>query len=84
VISAVNTSDSEKEKQTVNINASSVQSPSNKNMKHKILLIGNSHIKDCAERTKDNLNKMHRVTGFEKPGADDNIQSSSIELMVKF
>jgi GTP cyclohydrolase I len=55
-----------KETQIVNINSSSVQSPCNKNMKHIILLIGDCHIRYCADRTKDNLNKMQRVIGLCK------------------
>jgi lysophospholipase L1-like esterase len=82
-MSAVNSSDSELEKQTMNKNASLVQIPLNKNTKHTILLIGDSHIRDCADKTKDNLNKMFSVLGLIKPGADINILSSSIELMVK-
>jgi hypothetical protein len=48
--SAVNSSDCEIEKQTVNKNARLVQIPINKNTKHTILLIGDSHIRDCAEK----------------------------------
>jgi hypothetical protein len=82
-MSVVSSSDSEIEKQTVSKNASLVQVPLNKNIKHTILLIGDSHFRDCADKTKDNLNEMCRLIGFVKPGADINILSSSVELMVK-
>jgi hypothetical protein len=83
VMSTVNSSDSEIEKQTVSKNASLVQVPLNKNIKHTILLIGDNHIRDCADKTEENFNKMFSVIGFVKPGADINILTSSVELMVK-
>jgi lysophospholipase L1-like esterase len=73
VMSAANSSDSEIEKRT---NANLVQFPLNKNIKHTNVLIGDSHIRNCADMTKDNLNKMYNVIGFVKPGADINILSS--------
>jgi hypothetical protein len=83
VMSAVNSSDSKIAKQTVSKNASLVQVPLNKKIKHTILLTGDSHIRDCADKTKENLNKMFSVIGFVKPGAVINILTSSVELMVK-
>jgi hypothetical protein len=56
--SAVNSSDCEIEKQTVNKNASLVQITLNKNIKHTILLIGDSHITDCADKIKVKLGKV--------------------------
>jgi quinolinate synthase len=81
VMSAANSSDSEIEKQIANTNAHLVQFPLNKNIKHTVVLIGDSHIRNCADMTKDNLNKMYNVIGFVKPGADINILSSSVESM---
>jgi hypothetical protein len=80
---AVNSSNSEIEKQTMNKTVSLAQTPLNKIIKHTILLIGDSHIRECADMTKENLNKMFMVLGLVKPGADINILSSSIEQMVK-
>jgi hypothetical protein len=54
-MSEVNSSDSEREKQKVNINASLVQIPLTKNIKHTILLIGDSQVRDCAVKIKREL-----------------------------
>jgi hypothetical protein len=82
-MSAVNSNENEIGKLIVNKNASLAKFPSNKIIKHTILLIGDSHIKDCADMTKYNLNNMFDVIGFVKSGADINTLSSSAELMVK-
>jgi hypothetical protein len=82
-MSAVNSSDCEIEKQTVNKNTSLVQIPLNQNIKHTISLIGDSQVRDCAVKIKENLNKSFNVMGFVKPRADINILPSSVELMVK-
>jgi ABC-type polysaccharide/polyol phosphate export permease len=57
-MSAVNSSDSETEKQRVNKSAILVQIHLNKNIKHTILLIVDSHIRDCADKIKDNLKRL--------------------------
>jgi len=35
--------------------------------KHTILIIGDSHIRECASTVTDNLNKNYSVTGIVKP-----------------
>jgi hypothetical protein len=60
-----------------------MQNPLNKNIKHKILLIGDSHIRACADKIIVSLHKTCSVIGIVKPGADINLFSSSLELMVK-
>jgi hypothetical protein len=41
---------------------------SKENEKHAILIIGDSHIRECASMVTDNLNKIYSVTGMVKPG----------------
>jgi hypothetical protein len=82
-MSAVNSSENGIGKPTVNKNASLAQFPSNKIIIHTILLIGDSHIKDYADMTKDNLNNMFDVIGFLKSGADINTLSFRVEQKVE-
>jgi hypothetical protein len=42
---------------------------SKENEKHTILIIGYSHIRECASMVTDNLNKNYSVTGMVKPGS---------------
>jgi hypothetical protein len=69
-MSAVNSNENDITKPIVNKNASLAKFPSNKIIKHTILLIGDIHSIDCADMTKDNLNNINTL-------------SSSAELMVK-
>jgi len=46
-----------------------VASVSKENEKHTILIIGDSHIRECACKVKDYLNKNYSVTGMVKPGS---------------
>ena len=41
---------------------------SKENEKHSILIIEDSHIRECASKVTDNLNKNYGVTGMVKPG----------------
>ena len=42
---------------------------SKENEKHTILIIGDSHIRECASTVTDDLNKNYSVTGMVKPGS---------------
>jgi hypothetical protein len=42
---------------------------SKENEKHTILIIGDGHIRECASKVTDNLNKNYSVTGMVKPGS---------------
>jgi len=44
-----------------------VESP-NKGKK-KVIIIGDSHVRNCATRLRENLNSEYIVSGFAKPGA---------------
>lgn len=57
--------------------------PLNGNAKHSVLLIGDSHSRECANKTKDNLNKMYSVVGLVKPGADISTLSMSAKNLVQ-
>ena len=62
----------DKIKLTENNNVHSVQISLNENRKHSILLTDDSNIRDCANKAKDNLNKMYSAVGIVKLGADIN------------
>jgi len=42
---------------------------SKENEKHTILIIGDSHIRECASTVTDDLIKNYSVTGMVKPGS---------------
>jgi uncharacterized protein YozE (UPF0346 family) len=48
------------------------------------LFVSDSHIRDRADKSKDNLNKMYSVIVFVKSGANINALSSFVELMAEF
>ena len=52
---------------TKKVNTQSVESP-NKGRK-KVIIIGDSHVRNCATRLQENLNSDYIVSGFVKPGA---------------
>ena len=56
--------------------------PLNGNAKHSVLFVGDSHFRECANKTKDNLNKMYSVVGLVKPAADISTLSTSANNLV--
>jgi hypothetical protein len=51
--------------------------------KHNILIIGDSHLRHCARKVKDNLNTSYNVTRMVKPGSDINILTNSVRDSVQ-
>jgi hypothetical protein len=69
-------------KLTLNKNVDSVLIPLNLNAKHSDQLISGSHMGECANKTKNNLNKMYNVMGLVKPGANiRNLYTSAKNLV---
>jgi len=62
--------------QTRKVNTRSVESP-NKGKK-KVIIIADSHIRNCATRLQENLNSKYIVFGFVKPGAQMKEISKSV------
>jgi hypothetical protein len=46
--------------------------------KHSIILIGDSHIRGCADKIKENLTKNFEVIGFVNPGTNNSILSNTV------
>jgi hypothetical protein len=49
---------------------------------HNILITGDSHVRACANKIKDNLHKSYNVTGIVKPGADIATLSNFVKYTV--
>jgi hypothetical protein len=47
-----------------------IKSSFSKSTNHKILLIGDSHLRGYSEMMKSQLNNQFHISGFTKPGAD--------------
>jgi hypothetical protein len=53
------------------MNQKKIQKPNNLRTRHqKILLIGDSHVRNCATYLQHNLGGNYEVSGFAKPGAN--------------
>jgi hypothetical protein len=55
---------------------------SQKEVKHKVLIIGDSHVKKCAAELRSNLDQEYMISGFSKPGALTNeiLETSEKEI----
>jgi hypothetical protein len=66
-----------KESFKIKLTVSAVNTSMNKGS-HTILIIGDSHIRGCANKIMDNFRKSYNVTGIVKPGADIATLSNSV------
>jgi len=64
--------------QTINYN-----STTQRNKAHKILIIGDSHVRNCASNVKSNINGNFKVQGIVKPGAEAIILTNSVKNEIK-
>jgi hypothetical protein len=52
-------------------------------VKHKVLIISDSHARNCAQLLQDNLNTDFKVSSFVKPGACMNEVTNSVREEIK-
>ena len=64
--------------QTINCN-----STTQRNKAHKILIIGDSHVRSCASNVKTNIKGNFKVQGIVKPGAEAIILTNSVKNEIK-
>jgi cellulose synthase/poly-beta-1,6-N-acetylglucosamine synthase-like glycosyltransferase len=51
--------------------------------KHSIILIGDSHIRGCADKIKENLTKIFEVIGFVNLGTNNSILSNNLNSSIQ-
>jgi len=66
-----------------NVKTKNCGSAAQRNKVHKMLIIGDGHVRNCAANVKSNINGNFEVQGVVKPGAGDDILANSVISKIK-